>query len=167
MMSEDTSLPPEAAVFIAFTATVAAAVASMFMAVPVMVWSALKLMAATASKSEYSMPAAALATSVVRIMTGAPPASTGKNFITSAPPRAPITMMPSKPILITPLRSEKHPPRATSISTEANRRVYCKSKIMRCCLPSSVQASVLPLHPSGADGSGWHSGKSLRMRTGK
>ena len=41
-----------AAVFMAFTATVAAAVASMFMAVPVMVWSALKLMAATASSSE-------------------------------------------------------------------------------------------------------------------
>ena len=40
------------AVFIALTNTVAAAVASRFIAVPISVWSALKLMQATASRQE-------------------------------------------------------------------------------------------------------------------
>ena len=46
------TLPESAAVFMALTNTVAAAVASRFMAVPTRVWSALKLMAATASSRE-------------------------------------------------------------------------------------------------------------------
>ena len=48
----------------------------------------------------------------------------GRYFMTSAPPRAPMTMMPSSPRLITPECSEKHPPSATSIRTDANNRVY-------------------------------------------
>ena len=51
MISEDT-LEESAAVLMALTMTVAAAVPSMFRAVPTMVWSALKLMAATASREE-------------------------------------------------------------------------------------------------------------------
>ena len=50
-MVEDTS-SGLAAVLMALTMTVAAAVPSMFRAVPTMVWSALKLMAATASREE-------------------------------------------------------------------------------------------------------------------
>ena len=50
-MMEDT-LSESAAVFMALTNTVAAAVPSRFMAVPTRVWSALKLMAATASSRE-------------------------------------------------------------------------------------------------------------------
>ena len=40
-------------------------------------------------------------------------------FMVNAPPRAPMTMIPSRPKLITPERSEKQPPNATSINTEA------------------------------------------------
>ena len=50
-MVEDT-LSGSAAVFMAFTNTVAAAVPSRFMAVPTRVWSALKFTAATASSRE-------------------------------------------------------------------------------------------------------------------
>ena len=48
----------------------------------------------------------------------------GRNFIISAPPSAPMTMMPSRPMLITPECSEKQPPKATRISTEAKSSVY-------------------------------------------
>ena len=51
MISEEV-LEESAAVLMAFTMTVAAAVPSRFMAVPTRVWSALKLMAATASSRE-------------------------------------------------------------------------------------------------------------------
>ena len=51
MISEE-GFAESAAVLMAFTMTVAAAVPSRFMAVPTRVWSALKLMAATASSSE-------------------------------------------------------------------------------------------------------------------
>ena len=44
------------AVLIALTITVAAAVPSMFRAVPTIVWSALKLMAASARSDEYRTP---------------------------------------------------------------------------------------------------------------
>ena len=44
--------------------------------------------------------------------------------------KAEISMMPSRPRLITPECSEKQPPRATRISTEAKIRVYCSSKLM-------------------------------------
>ena len=69
------------------------------------------------------MPAMALAAMVARIMTGAP-TETGMNFIASAPPRAPMTIMPSRPMLMMPERSAKQPPRATSIRTEAKISVY-------------------------------------------
>ena len=48
----------------------------------------------------------------------------GRYFMTRAPPRAPMTMMPSRPRLITPECSEKQPPSATSIRTDANSSVY-------------------------------------------
>ena len=153
-MSEDTSLPPEAAVFMAFTATVAAAVASIFIAVPVMVWSALKLMAATASNSEKTRPNRALTMTVVMTMTGAP-TETGMNFSTRAPPRAPMTMMPSRPMLITPLRSAKQPPKATSIRTDAKIKVYWMSSVI--CprpLPEFVRLLRLFAHRLSAAGSG-------------
>ena len=53
-----------------------------------------------------------------------PGISGGRYFMTSAPPSAPKTMMPSRPMLMTPECSEKQPPRATSISTEVKTRVY-------------------------------------------
>ena len=126
-MSDETSLPPEAAVFIALTATVAPAVASIFMAVPVMVWSALKLIAATAKVREKTRPNKAAARMVQITITGAPMV-TGINFMTSAPPRAPIHIMPSRPMLITPDRSAKQPPSATSSRTDAKIRVYCSRR---------------------------------------
>ena len=47
----------------ALTMTVAPAVPSRFSAVPTSVWSALKLMQATASRLEYTVPASAAASS--------------------------------------------------------------------------------------------------------
>ena len=69
------------------------------------------------------MPDRALAKMVAKIMTG-PPTETGINFIARAPPRAPMTMMPSRPMFTMPERSAKQPPRATSSRTEAKIRVY-------------------------------------------
>ena len=111
-----------AAVFMAFTSTVAPAVASRFMAVPTSVWSALKWIAATPSRHEYSIPARAAA-SMARITISAGDVIPAE-LITSAPPSAPMTIIPSRPRLITPECSEIHPPRATSISTEAKISVY-------------------------------------------
>ena len=48
----------------------------------------------------------------------------GRNLIVKAPPKAPITMVPSRPRLITPLRSANIPPNATRAKTEANTKVY-------------------------------------------
>ena len=111
------------AVLMAFTITVAAAVPSRFMAVPTRVWSALKLIAATASSSEYTMPNKSAIRMVSRIIRNAE-VSGGRYFIVSAPPRAPKTMMPSRPMLITPECSEKQPPRATNSSTDAKMSMY-------------------------------------------
>ena len=69
------------------------------------------------------MPHTTLAKITNRIMTtAAVPA--GRYFIVSAPPKAPTTIIPSKPILMTPLCSEKQPPSATSVKTEAKINVY-------------------------------------------
>ena len=67
-MMEDTS-SGLAAVLMALTMTVAPAVPSRFSAVPTSVWSALKLIQATASKQEYSIPTAAATRMTDRIMT--------------------------------------------------------------------------------------------------
>ena len=112
-----------AAMLMALTTTTAAAVPNRFRAVPTSVWSALKLMAATARSREYTIPTAILASITSRMITTAGRSGERKRSI-SAPPRAPITMIPSSPILITPLCSEKHPPSATRIKTEANINVY-------------------------------------------
>ena len=45
-------------------------------------------------------------------------------LMTRAPPRAPMTMMPSRPRLMTPECSEMQPPRATNVRTEEKMRVY-------------------------------------------
>ncbi len=111
------------AVLIALTSTTAAAGPKRFNAVPTSVWSALNCIAATPSSKEKIIPTATLARITAKIITGAAiPA--GRYFIINAPPKAPITMIPSKPMLITPLCSEKHPPSATSTRTEANINVY-------------------------------------------
>ena len=114
----------------ALTTTTAAAVPSRFSAVPTSVWSALKLIAATARSREYIIPHAILASITSKIIRIAG-VSGERNLSIRAPPRAPITMIPSSPMLMTPLCSEKHPPRATRIKTEANINVYwIKSNIM-------------------------------------
>ena len=112
-----------AAVFIALTMTVEAAMPSMLSAVPTIVWSALKLTHATARRLEYTRPNAAAASRISRIRPNAG-VEAGRNRMTSAPPSAPMIMMPSRPRLITPECSEKHPPSATRIRTEAKIRVY-------------------------------------------
>ena len=56
--------------------------------------------------------------------TSHPAVPAGRYFIISAPPSAPKTMMPSRPMLMTPECSEKQPPRATSIRTEVNTSMY-------------------------------------------
>ena len=74
-------------------------------------------MHATASSAENTRPVTAAARMVRMTMTtGGYPI---RYFIVSAPPRAPMTMIPSRPRLITPECSEKQPPRATRIRTEA------------------------------------------------
>ena len=119
---EDT-LSTLSAVLIALTNTTAAAGPNKFNAVPTSVWSALNLIAATPSNIEKIIPIRTLASTTSKITSGAAiPA--GIYFIISAPPKAPITIIPSNPILITPLCSEKHPPSATSTRTEANINVY-------------------------------------------
>ena len=113
----DATLFGFSAILMAFTNTVAAAVASMFMAVPTRVWSALKLMAATARRSENTIPNTTLP--ITTPITMAAGERFGMYFMTSAPPRAPATMIPSSPRLMIPLRSEKQPPSATSSNTDA------------------------------------------------
>ena len=105
------------------TRTTATAGASRFIAVPIRVWSALNLMAATPKSRENSIPKTTLAKMTRTIITTAGE-DAGRYFIINAPPSAPITMMPSKPMLITPLCSEKQPPSATKIKTEAKIKVY-------------------------------------------
>ena len=56
------------AVLMALTMTVAPAVPSRFRAVPTRVWSALKLMQATASRQEYSIPTKAETKITARMM---------------------------------------------------------------------------------------------------
>ena len=121
-MMEETSSGLEA-VLIALTITVAAAVPSIFSAVPTMVWSALKLMQATASSAEYSIPITTAARITTRIIRNAGE-SAGIYRMASAPPSAPMIMMPSRPRLITPECSEMQPPSATRIRTEAKISVY-------------------------------------------
>ena len=99
-------------------ATVAVAVASIFSAVPARVWSALKLMHATARRSDETIPTSA-ATIRVRITISPGGVVAGNKTIVIAPPIAPKTMIPSRPILITPERSENMPPRATKVKTAA------------------------------------------------
>ena len=111
------------AVFIALTITVAAATPSILSAVPTMVWSALKFMQATASSVEYSTPAMTAIATVQTIVENAE-ASAGRYFIISAPPSAPMTIMPSRPRLMTPECSEIQPPSATRMRTDANIKVY-------------------------------------------
>jgi len=119
---EDT-LSTLSAVLIALTRTTAAAGPRRLSAVPTSVWSALNRIAATARRREKIIPEITLARITSIITRGAAiPAAT--YFIIRAPPSAPITMMPSRPILMTPLCSEKHPPSATSTRTDANISVY-------------------------------------------
>ena len=102
----------------ALISTVAVAVASIFSAVPARVWSALKLMHATARRSDETIPTSA-ATTRVRITISPGGVVAGNKTIVIAPPIAPKTMIPSRPILITPERSENMPPRATKVKTAA------------------------------------------------
>ena len=142
MTVEDT-LSVLSAMLMARTRTTAAAGPSRFRAVPTRVWSALNRMAATPSSRENSIPMATAARMTSRIMTraGVP---AGRNFIISAPPRAPMTMMPSRPMLMTPLCSEKHPPSATSTRTDAKIRVYWISSSITLCLLSSPSRPSYP-----------------------
>ena len=80
-------------------------------------------MQATAIKSDESIPATADAKSVRIIMVGLDAVS-GRRTITIAPAIAPNTMIPSRPRLMIPLRSENIPPNATRISTAEKIRVY-------------------------------------------
>ena len=63
-------------------------------------------------------------------------------LMTRAPPRAPMTMMPSRPRLMTPECSEIQPPRATSVSTEEKIRVYWMSSSITDRLLSRQQGPV-------------------------
>ena len=80
-------------------------------------------MQARPSSVEYIMPKTIAMTTVTIIITTEGTVS-GRNFIASAPPSAPMTMMPSRPMLITPECSEKQPPSATRTRTEAKISVY-------------------------------------------
>ena len=112
-----------AAVLIALTMTVAPAVPSRFSAVPTSVWSARKLMLATPSSAEYATPNT-IALSSTTSTSSAPDITPVSARIASAPPSAPMTMMPSSPRLMTPECSEKQPPSATRMRTEAKISVY-------------------------------------------
>ena len=57
-------------------------------------------------------------------MTSRGPGRAARLLMTSAPPRAPMTMMPSRPRLMTPECSEMQPPRATNVNTEEKMSVY-------------------------------------------
>ena len=100
------------------TITIEAAVASILSAVPASVWSALKLMHATASNSDDIIPVAA-ATNIVSITIRAGAVPSGSKTIVNVPPIAPKTIIPSRPMLITPERSENIPPSATRMRTAA------------------------------------------------
>ncbi|SCI63905.1 Uncharacterised protein [uncultured Blautia sp.] len=100
------------------------------------------------------MPSRILASTVNSTTTKAE-VPAGRNFIISAPPRAPMTMMPSRPMLMTPECSEKQPPSATSSRTEAKISVYCSSSnITPSLLPQSRAGLPLPaaFHPAGPAG---------------
>jgi hypothetical protein len=83
----------------------------------------LKWIAATPRNSENTIPTRTLV-STIRMNKTIPGVDAGINFIARAPPSAPITIIPSRPILITPLCSEKQPPRATRARTDAKINVY-------------------------------------------
>ena len=91
---------------------------------------------------------AARTTSTIMPMSGSP---AGANFIIRAPPRAPMTMMPSRPMLMTPECSEKQPPKATRMRTEA--------KIMVYWISSSI---MLPLLSSPGPHGAQHGGPAKR-----
>src|SRR5699024_3975444 len=101
----------------------AIAVANIFRAVPPMVWSAFRLMEAKASNSENTMPeSAATKMEMVTITSGGN--VLGSMATARTPPRPPITIMPSRAILMMPECSLNMPPSATSMSTMPYKRVY-------------------------------------------
>ena len=74
------------------------------------------------------MPKSTLTRSTVRIITKAGVFGLIM-FMARAPPSAPITIMPSSPMLIIPECSLKQPPSATSRRTAAKIKVYCIKSI--------------------------------------
>lgn len=102
--------------------------AKRFNAVPPMVWSAFRLMAAKASNREKSIPAtpamsAASATPSWEVNTLSPQPAASNARRKRVEAKAPMIMMPSSARLITPDRSEYMPPRATSIKGIAKQMV--------------------------------------------
>ena len=69
----------------------------------------------------------------------------GRNFMARAPPSDPMTMIPSRPRLMTPECSEKQPPRATRMRIDANINVYWISNSILSYLPSCLKFSYLPV----------------------
>ena len=80
-------------------------------------------MQATAISRDETIPAKADARSV-NVMILNFDESAGRRTITMAPAIAPNTMIPSRPRLMIPLRSENIPPRATRIKTAEKISVY-------------------------------------------
>ena len=103
----------------------------MFSAVPPMVWSAFRLMAANASSSEKRMPAAPATRIAMRrpiwlLPTVSPQPAVFMARSTRQPQRAPMIMMPSMAMLMMPERSEYIAPNATSSSGMANEIVWLR-----------------------------------------
>ena len=92
--------------------------ARIFNAVPVIVWSALNLIAAKASSIEYKNPLIAL-TNITIKQAKKFGIELGITLEIKAPVKAPIVIHPSRPKLITPLLSENIPPYATKVKIDA------------------------------------------------
>ena len=127
--------------WMAQVSTMANAGASMFSAVPPIVWLALRCTEAKASSMENTAPDSA-ATSMAR-KTASCGCNSPQPFKSIARKNkqlksAPMIIMPSRAMLMMPLRSENMPPRATSRSGTANRMVELRiSAKMSINLPPS------------------------------
>ena len=109
--------------WIAHESTTAKAGASIFNAVPPIVWSAFRFIAAKASSKEKTAPAKAeipIVISIAIIGWAGPKPDRLNVLSTKHPISAPIIIIPSSAIFITPLLSENIPPSATSIKGIAN-----------------------------------------------
>ena len=110
------------------------------MAVPATIWSARRVIAQNAKIAAPTPP--------VIMATSSPMNGLPENQVPATAAKAPMSMRPSRAMLVTPERSESRPPMAANTSGAAERSVA----VSRATVKKLVSASRGPL-PSGQIGS--------------